>query len=67
MSASLLIIVLAPLASIAQAESPEIFIWDVLKRPNYVVAYQKMMSGEKHLPPGSHVKTTFSFGNDRSG
>jgi hypothetical protein len=50
-SAPLLTIALASLASIADAESPEIFIWDVLKRPNYVVAYQKMMAGEKHLPP----------------
>jgi Inhibitor of vertebrate lysozyme (Ivy) len=37
-------------ASIAHAASPDIYIWDVLKRPNYVAAYRRMVSGEKRLP-----------------
>jgi hypothetical protein len=38
------------LSSAAHAESPEIYIWDVLKRPNYVAAYRRMMSGETRVP-----------------
>jgi hypothetical protein len=29
---------------------PDIYIWDVLKRPNYAAAYGRMVSGEKRLP-----------------
>jgi Inhibitor of vertebrate lysozyme (Ivy) len=50
MTAFLLIAVLATLASMAQAQSPDIYIWDVLKRPNYIAAYRRMVSGEKQLP-----------------
>ena len=37
-------------ASLARAAGPDIYIWDVLKRPNYVAAYRRMVSGEKRLP-----------------
>jgi hypothetical protein len=50
MAASLLLIGLAASASKAQAASLDIYIWDVLRRSNYVAAYRRMMSGEKHLP-----------------
>ncbi|MGO8737812.1 Ivy family c-type lysozyme inhibitor [Rhodoblastus sp.] len=37
-------------ASLACAASPDIYIWDVLKRPNYIAAYRRMVSAEKRLP-----------------
>jgi hypothetical protein len=46
---ALLFVGVAASASLARAAGPDIYIWDVLKRPNYVAAYRRMMSGEQRL------------------
>ena len=46
----LLLIGQVVLSSAALAESPEIYIWDVLKRQNYIAAYRRMLSGETRVP-----------------
>jgi|GEM_PF-4514541 hypothetical protein len=37
-------------ASVAHAECPELFIWDVLKRPAYAESYKRIVATETHLP-----------------